>query len=228
MYAGGRAAQLGQQFRDLAFVSGYRFGLDDVVSTCNFSLCCEWFVHPIPYGPDMTSSAPFPCRAGTSFVNGLAMSARDNSSPDLRRRPSHSVNVKPKFFADGSVSNFNSSSPDLSTIVEESLGECCFPDDPGQLSIDIYTEVFTRPGKPVRGGGDTARAVVKKIVGAVTPIFIFIIMSCFSWFSTAVDAFSAVVSSVPPIRAPHTLSFFSMVLVAIMLLSLLAPVASSY
>eukprot|EP00961_Rhodomonas_salina_P223868 3027219-Rhodomonas_salina.1 len=156
------------------------------------------------------------------------MSACDNSSPDLWHRPSHSVNVKRKFFAYGSVSNFNSSSPDLSTIVEESPCECCFPDDPGQLSINIDTEVFTRPGRPVRGGGDKARAVVKKIVGAVTLTFIFIIMSCFSWFSTAVNAFSAVVSSVQPIRAPHTLSFFSIVLVAIMLLSLLAPVASSY
>eukprot|EP00961_Rhodomonas_salina_P151021 2033615-Rhodomonas_salina.1 len=173
----------------------------------------------------MTSSAPFPRRAGTSFVDGLAMSASDNSSPDLRRRPSHLVNVKPKIFADGSVSNFNSSSPDLCTIVEESPGECGFPDDPGQLSIDIDTEVFTRQGKPVRGGGDKALAVVKKIVGAVTPTFIFIVMSCFSWFSTAVDAFSAVVSSVPLIRAQRKLSFFSMVLVAIMLLSLLAPVA---
>eukprot|EP00961_Rhodomonas_salina_P018737 252215-Rhodomonas_salina.1 len=95
-------------------------------------------------------------------------------------------------------------------IVEESPGQCCFPDDPGQLSIDIDTEVFTLQGKPVRGGGDKERAVVKKIVGAVTPTFIFIVMSCFSWFSTAVDAFSAVVSSVLPIRAPHTLSFFLM------------------
>eukprot|EP00961_Rhodomonas_salina_P273017 3689103-Rhodomonas_salina.1 len=53
-------------------------------------------------------------------------------------------------------------------------------------------------------------------------------MSCLSWFSTVADAVSAIVSSVLPIRAPHTLSFFSMVLVAIMLLGLLAPVASSY
>eukprot|EP00961_Rhodomonas_salina_P152328 2050280-Rhodomonas_salina.1 len=92
-------------------------------------------------------------------------------------------------------------------IVEESPGECCFLDDPGQLSIDINTEVFTRPGKPVSGGGDKVLAVVKKIVGAVTLTFIFIVMSCFSWFSTAVDAFSTVVSSVLPIRAPSTCKF---------------------
>eukprot|EP00961_Rhodomonas_salina_P244769 3308066-Rhodomonas_salina.1 len=35
-------------------------------------------------------------------------------------------------------------------------------------------------------------------------------------------------SYVLPIRAPHKLSFFSMVLIAIVLLNLLAPVASSY
>eukprot|EP00961_Rhodomonas_salina_P200264 2701501-Rhodomonas_salina.2 len=67
-------------------------------------------------------SAPLPRRAGTSFIDGLAMSARDNVGSDLRRRPFRSV--KPKIFADGSAYNFNSSSPDLSTIVEESLGEC--------------------------------------------------------------------------------------------------------
>eukprot|EP00961_Rhodomonas_salina_P070618 947940-Rhodomonas_salina.1 len=171
-------------------------------------------------------SAPLPRRAGTSFIDCLAMSVRDTSSPDLLRRPSRAE--KPKFFANCSEYNFNSSSPDLSTIVEESPDECGFPDDPGQLCIDVDTEVFARSGKPVRGGGDRERAVVKKLVGAVTPTFIFVVMSCLSWFSTAADAFSTVVSSVLPIRAPRTLSFFSMVLVAIMLLSLLAPVASSY
>eukprot|EP00961_Rhodomonas_salina_P058146 781728-Rhodomonas_salina.2 len=33
MYAGGRAAQLGQQFRDQAFISGYCFGSDEVLSS---------------------------------------------------------------------------------------------------------------------------------------------------------------------------------------------------
>eukprot|EP00961_Rhodomonas_salina_P271858 3673146-Rhodomonas_salina.1 len=84
MYAGGRAAQLGQQFRYQAFVSGYHFGLDDVAPTSNFALGCERFIHPIPYCPEATMSAPLPHRAGTSFIDGLAMSARDASSPDLR------------------------------------------------------------------------------------------------------------------------------------------------
>eukprot|EP00961_Rhodomonas_salina_P100793 1356319-Rhodomonas_salina.1 len=83
-------------------------------------------------------SAPLPRRAGTSFIDSLAMSACDASSPDLRCRSSHSE--KPKFFANCSEYNFNSSSPDLSTIVEESSDECCFPDDPGQLCIDVDTE----------------------------------------------------------------------------------------
>eukprot|EP00961_Rhodomonas_salina_P090735 1220920-Rhodomonas_salina.1 len=91
-------------------------------------------------------SAPLSRRAGTSFIDGMAMSARDASSPDLRR--SSSSSEKPKFFADGSAYNFNSLSPDLSTIVEESSDECGFPDDPGQLCIDVDTEVFARQGKP--------------------------------------------------------------------------------
>eukprot|EP00961_Rhodomonas_salina_P084859 1139964-Rhodomonas_salina.1 len=50
------------------------------------------------------------------------MSVRDNVGSDLRHRPFRSV--KPKHFADCSAYNFNSLSPDLSTIVEESPGEC--------------------------------------------------------------------------------------------------------
>eukprot|EP00961_Rhodomonas_salina_P073682 990255-Rhodomonas_salina.1 len=74
VYAGGCTAQLGQQFRYQAFVSGYRFGfgLDDVAPTSNFALGCECFVHPIPYGPEETMSAPLPRRAGTSFIDCLA------------------------------------------------------------------------------------------------------------------------------------------------------------
>eukprot|EP00961_Rhodomonas_salina_P139585 1878486-Rhodomonas_salina.1 len=53
-------------------------------------------------------------------------------------------------------------------------------------------------------------------------------MSCLSWCSTFLSAASTLASFVPPISAPHTLSFFSMILIAIVLLSYLTPVASSY
>eukprot|EP00961_Rhodomonas_salina_P011866 159360-Rhodomonas_salina.1 len=77
MYSGGRAAQLGQQFRDQAFISGFGFGFDDTNSGA--LLGGEPFTHPLQYGPEASSSAPFPRRAGTSFVDAMAMSSRDAS-----------------------------------------------------------------------------------------------------------------------------------------------------
>eukprot|EP00961_Rhodomonas_salina_P283421 3830530-Rhodomonas_salina.1 len=53
-------------------------------------------------------------------------------------------------------------------------------------------------------------------------------MTFLSWFSIISDTFSTAASLVPLLRAPRMLSFFSMVLVTIMLLSLLAPAASSF
>eukprot|EP00961_Rhodomonas_salina_P291079 3931682-Rhodomonas_salina.1 len=126
MYAGGRAAQLGQQFRYQAFVSGYHFGFDCPLPARPYP-GGERFSHPIQYGPEASAAAPFPHRAGTSFVDALVMSSRAASSgPNLRFR-----GLKPKIFADGESSKFSLMRPDLSTIVEESVEDCGFPDDPG-------------------------------------------------------------------------------------------------
>eukprot|EP00961_Rhodomonas_salina_P039501 530562-Rhodomonas_salina.2 len=70
MYACGRAVTLGQCFHKQALISGFQFCLDD--STTNQQLGGECFIHPLPYGPEVTASAPFPhC---TSFVDGAALS----------------------------------------------------------------------------------------------------------------------------------------------------------
>eukprot|EP00961_Rhodomonas_salina_P148538 1999622-Rhodomonas_salina.1 len=89
----------------------------------------------------------------------MEMSPRDASpSPTLRFRGS-----KLAFFADGLSSKFSLTHPELSTIVEESVEDCDFLDDPGELCLDIETEIFALPGKQVRGGGDKLRTSVKKI-----------------------------------------------------------------
>eukprot|EP00961_Rhodomonas_salina_P189989 2563404-Rhodomonas_salina.1 len=143
MYASGRAATLGQRFREQAFISGFQFGLDN--STINQQLGGERLIHPLPCGPEVTASAPFPSRAGTSFVDGAALSVR-NSKLNLTLHhhvmsssigaSSTSTSIKPKFFADGSPAKFDWSSPDLATIVKEAAEDCVFPDDPGEIAVE--------------------------------------------------------------------------------------------
>eukprot|EP00961_Rhodomonas_salina_P136666 1838534-Rhodomonas_salina.1 len=99
----------------------------------------------------------------------------------LRQR---NLSGKSKVFTDASPAIFSPSNPELATIVEESSEDCFFPDDPSQIAVEISSEVFTRPGKPVRGGGDKLRMAAKTAVGMVTPTFAFLVMACFSWFKT--------------------------------------------
>eukprot|EP00961_Rhodomonas_salina_P127897 1724146-Rhodomonas_salina.4 len=87
--------------REEAFISGYHFGSNKVLSSPYPGGEC--FVHPLLYGPDSVASAPFPRRAKTSFVNAAAMS----NSPGAGISTLHQLNLssRPSIFADGSPVN---------------------------------------------------------------------------------------------------------------------------
>eukprot|EP00961_Rhodomonas_salina_P035360 475885-Rhodomonas_salina.1 len=155
MFAGGRAAQLGQQFRDQAFVHGFRFGLDDVALQDDPGECEEFFPHPLTLGPESSKEHVFHPRSHVSFRDAHVLSTPVGTQDVHRLRwrgqglppPQHSsFNGKP---SSGDfpwkIKPFSSFRPDLSVITEDESEDCGWPEDTHDIAVDV-AENFTHPG----------------------------------------------------------------------------------
>eukprot|EP00961_Rhodomonas_salina_P008820 120445-Rhodomonas_salina.1 len=109
------------------------------------------------------------------------------------------------------IKPFTSLRPDLFTIVENETDACFFPDDPGDIKLEV-AEDFTRPGKlkPVCGGGESRWSTLKLIPKAI-PSTLLLCLTVMSWVDAGVSVISSYVPSVRfAARAPRTPAFLSM------------------
>eukprot|EP00961_Rhodomonas_salina_P073538 988461-Rhodomonas_salina.1 len=160
----GRASQLGARFRDSAFATGHRFGLD-------FDEEGNVLVGQPAFEPEHSaySSPYFRVQSNPSLTE-----SRDTTEFALLTDPEPPASkILSVFFPAGS---FN---PALATIVESET-------DPSDITIDIGKD-FARPGKPIhRGGGKQAFFNAFKNA----PSLIFIFMAICSWLSLGVSLVS--------------------------------------
>eukprot|EP00961_Rhodomonas_salina_P167139 2252362-Rhodomonas_salina.1 len=165
MFARGRTAQLGQQFRDQAFVHGFRFGLDDDILQDDPGEYEEFFPHPLTLGPESSNKHAFHQLLQFSFRDAHVLSTptgtqgvhrlrwRGQGLPPLQHSSFGCKNSLSEF--PWKIKPFSPFHPDLSVITEDESEACSWPEDTHDIAVDV-AENFICPGllRPVRGGGD--------------------------------------------------------------------------
>eukprot|EP00961_Rhodomonas_salina_P224096 3030194-Rhodomonas_salina.1 len=222
MFARGRAAQLGQQFRNQAFVHGFRFGLDYAILQDDPGEYEKFFPHPPTLDAHVLSTP-----TGTQGVHCLHW--RGQGLPPLPHSSFDCKNSSSEF--PWKIKSFSPFCPDLSVITEDESKVCGWPEDTHDIAVDV-AENFTRPGllSPVRGGGNFWWKTMKVVLHSI-PSFILQLLSSASWIDAGTSVASTFSHFVPPLRvalrAPRTPALFSTLLVLIMVLSFLSPAAGS-